>query len=87
MRKLFIILLIALIFLNGFALGAGLAEEWNKIKSNAAKAKQWLKDKGLWTPIVNALNNQGESAAKTVCKQIAPSKICDSVVYFIFHHK
>ena len=87
MKKLFIMLLIAFIFLNGFASGAGLAEEWEKVKNQGAKAKQWLIEHGLWQPIVDALNSQGEWAAKNVCKQLAPSIICDSVVYYIFHHK
>ena len=87
MKKIFIILLIAFIFLNDFALGAGLAEEWAKVKSNVSKAISWLKSKGLWTPIVNALNNQGKAAAKKVCVKKAPSSICDAIVNFIFNHK
>ena len=87
MKKLFIILLITFIFLNGLALGAGIAEEWEIVKKTASAAKQWLINHGLWTPIVNALNSQGEKYAKEICKQLTVDIICDSVVYFIFHHK
>ena len=72
-------LLIAFIFLNGFASGAGLAEEWEKVKNQGAKAKQWLIDHGLWQPIVDALNSQGEWAAKNVCKQLEKNPTCEIV--------
>ena len=87
MKKLAYILLI-LFILNQFAYGAGLKEEWEKVKALFTKGKNWLVERGLWDPLVKALKEGGKTLGKTVCKNKFPdyASICTDVVNWIFNH-
>ena len=83
MKKFLLILFIA-ILLNDFILGAGLIDEWEKLKNNATTAREWLERHNLWTPIVNALNTIGKKGALQKCKSLTIEEICESIVDFIY---
>ena len=89
MRKLVCIVLI-LVILNEYsycAAAAGLKEEWQKVKASIQKAKQWLVDQGLWTPIVNAVKEGGKALGKSVCqKKSKDPSICSDVVNWVIDH-
>ena len=89
MKKLVCIVLI-LVILNEFAYcaaAAGLKEEWQKVKAVLQKAKNWLIEKGLWTPLVNAIKEGGKALALTVCKKkCADPSICSDIVNWVFNH-
>ena len=84
MKKLAYILLI-LVILNEFAYGAGIKEEWQKVKAVFQKGKDWLIEKGLYTPIVNAIKQGGRIVGEKVCKEKFPSyaSICSDVVNWL----
>ena len=60
------------------------AAEWNKVKDILANAKKWLQDRGLYTPLVNAITNSGKKAAENLCKKYGvPGAVCSSIVSWI----
>ena len=86
MKKLVFVLLILLV-LNDFALGAGLKDEWEKIKAIFKKGKDWLVAHDLWDPLVKALKEGGHELAVKLCKKKCEDPtICVDVVNWIFNH-
>ena len=90
MKKLLILVLLAVTFCTAIeekvdediALidWAGL---WEKVKKYVDTAVNWLKDNGLWDPIVNFLKTTGRQAAMNWCTQKIPDFVCSSIIDFI----
>ena len=87
MKKIVFLLLILLV-LNDFALGAaGIKEEWAKVKAAFNKAKTWLKDKGLWDPLVNLVKDGALALAKRKCREkYDDPTLCNDVVQWLYDH-
>ena len=86
MKKIVFILLI-LVILNDFALGAGIKETWESIKNFYTKAKKWLQDQGLWDPLVQALKDGARDLALRTCKnKCADPTICNDIVNWVYNH-
>ena len=86
MKKIVFILLI-LVILNNFALGAGIKETWESIKHFYERARTWLEQQGLWQPLVNALKDGARDLALNICKnKCADPTICKDVVNWIYNH-
>ena len=90
MKKLLFLILIAITFCT--AIEEKVDEDivlidwaglWEKVKGIAGAAKKWLKDNGLWDPLVNLLKTQGRQAAMNWCTQKIPDYVCSSIINFV----
>ena len=63
------------------------AAEWNKVKGAINSGVNWLKEKGLYYPIVNAITSQGQKQAETVCRNYGlPGALCSNIVSWILRN-
>ena len=99
MRKLLIILLIAIVACStveefdtdDFLLEKinfdpkAFIEAWKKVKDVILKAIKFLKDNGFYEPIVNFLQQKAKPKAMKFCvEKIKDEGICTSIVNFVF---
>ena len=62
-------------------------DAWNAVKGVVKKAIDWLKEKGLYTPIVNAIKSKGQAYGKSVCESKGvPGDVCSQIVKYILDH-
>ena len=78
MKKLFFLLLIALVF--GTIYSLSIREEWEKAKATCAKIKTFLQKYGLYQDIVDLLNKGAKTAAQTLCEKKLSSDVCSDIV-------
>ena len=91
MKKLLAILLIAIVacstasaaeeeefgldrLLDGFKNG------WSTLLKTFKKVVQFLKDNGLWDPLVELLKDAGKVAAKGLCLKVYDEEFCDELL-------
>ena len=86
MKKIVFILLI-LVILNDFASAGKLKDEWDKIKNAYQKAKNWLIEKDLWDPLVNAIKSGGKALGNKICNDKAHDvEFCKDAVNWLIDH-
>ncbi len=57
---------------------------WNLVKNSLEKAEEWLKKKGLWEPLLDALKNKLPNMAKLFCdNKGVPGDVCGEIMKFI----
>ena len=82
MKKLLILLLIALIF--GSISALSLKEEWEKVKEKCSEVKEFLQKYDIYDGIVDLLKKGAKAAAQRHCERKlslpSPSEICSSIV-------
>ena len=60
---------------------------WNLVKNSLEKAEEWLKKRGLWEPLLNALKNKFPDVAKTFCdNKGVPGDVCADIMRFIINY-
>ena len=63
---------------------ADVQSEWNHAKQTIAKGKQWLEDRGLYQPLVDAITYQGQQTAEALCKKHGiPGFVCSDIISWI----
>ena len=93
MRKLFIILLVA-IFISysnqetvvddDVILRGSFQDAWNKVKDVFKDAKAWLQKYDLWNPLVTLLKDGLEYKAKQKCEEkFEDSFLCKEIVKYV----
>ena len=53
---------------------------WSTLLSTFKKVVQYLKDNGLWEPLVNLLKDSGKVAAKELCLKVYDQEFCDELL-------
>ena len=60
---------------------------WNLVKNSLEKAEEWLKRKGLWEPLLDALKNKLPNMAKLLCdNKGVPGDVCADIMKFILNY-
>ena len=83
MKKLLILLLIALIF--GSISALSIKEEWEKVKDKCSEVKAFLRKYDIYDNIVDLLKKGAKAAAQKYCEKklsslYLSSEICTSIV-------
>ena len=53
---------------------------WNKIKEYLNKAIDWLKENGLYEPLIETIKKYGKAAAIKICTNWTTEEICEQIV-------
>ncbi len=90
MRKLLILFLFAIVatttveslddLVLEFEIPDWLATAWRKIKEYVTKAIAWLKENGLYEPLIATLKKYGKAAAIKICTKWTSEENCEKIV-------
>ena len=82
MKKLLFLIFIIIIILNNAT--ADIGETCKEaFKKDATKAIEWLKNKGIWDPVVGAYKQGGKELANKICEKIFLKECCPALINFI----
>ena len=60
---------------------------WNKVKSVVKSAVNFLKENGLWEPLLDTLKKYGEKAAVVACEKLnVTTSVCTSIVDWLVNY-
>ena len=90
MRKLLILFLFAIVVTSElpeiddmileFEIPDWLVNGWKKIKEFVTKAIAWLKENGLYEPLIATLKKYGKAAAIKLCTKWTSEEACEKIV-------
>ena len=80
MKKLLILLLIALIF---GTISADPIDEYREARYSCSKLKDFLKRYNKYEPVMDNLNKGDKQTARRQCQRLFPAWLCDEMVIII----
>ena len=66
-------------------IGRGIGKAFNTVKGWVNTGVNWLKNNGLWSPLVSFAKSKGQPLATGLCTRFISAGICNKVVGWAFN--